>query len=351
MNFTFRSIDEATLGPKWQAQFELMWPEYRRWFLREGEASRPTYRASVRALRQHMPEFERSYVEMTEIAGGGDLAARFLSQYCPPAFFAACSQVVWLHGEPALVRNYDYSPLLCDGLIMRTRWGDATVIGMLDSMSGVLDGMNDHGLAISLAFGGRRISGVGFGIAIVLRYILETCTCVADAVSVLRRIPVHLAYNVAVLDRQGNHATVMIAPGESVIVADAVASTNHQGKKFWASYAKEIKSHARHQHLRGLTRKTMTNDGAIAEFKRPPLFSNAYDIGYGTVYTAAYIPSRGEVQYLWRDGSLCFDFDNFTETHHETVFLDSKGKPAVIPTRSAAGAYSLPQGPAVAIGQ
>jgi len=37
--FTFRSIEERELGPKWQAVFEERWPHYRAWFLREGEAA------------------------------------------------------------------------------------------------------------------------------------------------------------------------------------------------------------------------------------------------------------------------------------------------------------------------
>ena len=31
-----------------------------------------------------MPEFLPVYEDMVELAGGGDRAARFLAQYCPP---------------------------------------------------------------------------------------------------------------------------------------------------------------------------------------------------------------------------------------------------------------------------
>ena len=96
MNFTFRSIDEPTLGAKWKTEFERFWPAYQRWFYREGDAKRPTYRASLRALTTHMPEMSASYHQMVGLAGGSDSAARFLAQYCPPPFFAACSQVLWL---------------------------------------------------------------------------------------------------------------------------------------------------------------------------------------------------------------------------------------------------------------
>lgn len=45
------------------------------------------------------------------------------------------------------------------------------VIGMLDGGWGLLDGMNDAGLAVSLTFGGRFAQAPGFDIAIVLRYL------------------------------------------------------------------------------------------------------------------------------------------------------------------------------------
>lgn len=77
---------------------------------------------------------------------------------------------------------------------------------------GVLDGLNEDGLAVSLTFGGRRIVGEGFGVPLLLRYILEFCTTTREAVEVLKRVPTHMAYNITVLDRSGAFMTVFIAP-------------------------------------------------------------------------------------------------------------------------------------------
>ena len=183
--FSFRSIEELELGPKWAAVFEERWPHYREWFLREGEDARPSYATSVRMLRAHMPELMDAYERVVELAGGGDLAARMLSLYRPPPYLAACSQGVW-SGEdgPMLVRNYDYAPSRMEGIIWSTRLGERRVIGMSDCLWGLLDGMNDAGLAVSLTFGGRRVLGDGFGIPLVVRYLLETCDDVATAESV-----------------------------------------------------------------------------------------------------------------------------------------------------------------------
>jgi hypothetical protein len=49
--FTFRAFEELEPGPKWQGVFELARPEYRRWFLQEGEESRPSRATSVRSRR------------------------------------------------------------------------------------------------------------------------------------------------------------------------------------------------------------------------------------------------------------------------------------------------------------
>jgi predicted choloylglycine hydrolase len=74
---------------------------------------------------------------------------------------------------------------------------------MLDCLWGLLDGANDAGPVVSLTFGGRPQVGEGFGIPLVMRYVLQICATVEDAVRVLRRIPVHMSYNVTALDRDG----------------------------------------------------------------------------------------------------------------------------------------------------
>ena len=76
---------------------------------------------------------------MVELVGGGDLEARFLSLYDPPAFVAGCTQALWTHRTPALVRNYDYAPSLFDGLILRSAWNGTGVVAMTDCVWGVLD--------------------------------------------------------------------------------------------------------------------------------------------------------------------------------------------------------------------
>ena len=154
MNFTFRAFAEDLPGAQWKSHFKKLWPAYKRWFLRYGEHDRPTYFESSRALQRYMPEFVPTYEAMVELSGGGDHAARFLSQYNPPPLFRGCSQAIYRADETVMVRSYDYSPYVFDGLLMHSKFGQRRVIGMLDGMSGLLDGINDDGLAVSLSFGG-----------------------------------------------------------------------------------------------------------------------------------------------------------------------------------------------------
>ena len=102
-----------------------------------------------------------------------------------------------------LIRNYDYSAHLWEATLLHNAWNGRQVIAMSDCLWGVLDGMNENGLAISLAFGGRQIVGNGFGIPLILRYILEICETVSQSIEVLGRVPSHMSYNVTMLDKSG----------------------------------------------------------------------------------------------------------------------------------------------------
>ena len=206
MPFTFHAFAEPAPGPRWRAFFEASWPVYRQWYLKEGDAARPSYVTARRMLRTCMPELVGVYDRLVDLAGGGDVAARMLSLYRPPPYLAGCSQAAIAGPDPVLVRNYDYAPTRFEGVVQATAWGKHRVIGMSDCLWGLLDGMNDAGLAVSLTFGGRRVLGDGFGIPVVVRYLLETCATVAEAREALAHVPVNLAHNLTLVDGSGEAA-------------------------------------------------------------------------------------------------------------------------------------------------
>lgn len=299
-NFTFQLVSEAEPGARLKTSFDKLWPAYHSWFVKEGIEERQTYLGGLRALRQHMPELVPTYETIVELVGGKDLQARFLSFYCPPAYLAGCSQAVWPGNEPMMVRNYDYAPALCDGTVIHSRWNGQWVMGMSDGLFGLLDGINESGLSVSLTFGGRRIVGLGFGVPLIIRYILEFCQSTKEAAEALKRIPCHMAYNVTMVDKSGKHLTAYLSPDNGTVITDTPVATNHQDRVEWHQHARATASVEREKFL--LHQLTLHDEPAerfIGAFLKPPLYSTAYARGFGTLYTAVYWPARGIAEYRW----------------------------------------------------
>jgi predicted choloylglycine hydrolase len=329
--FTFRAVEELELGPKWVGVFDERWPHYREWFLKEGEAARASYATSARMVRTHMPELVPAYERVVELSGGGDLAARMLSLYTPPPYLAACSQGAFTRaGGPVLARNYDYAPSRFEGLIWSTRMLERRVIGTSDCLWGLLDGVNDAGLAVSLTFGGRRVLGEGFGIPIVVRYVLEVCETVREARGVLARLPFSLAHNLTLVDRTGEVLTAYVSPDRPAIFRSLPAATNHQGEVEWPEQAVATRTIEREQRIVQLAQGEAADADAFADaFLRAPLFSTAYAHGWGTLYTAVFRPAEGSVDYRWPTHTWRLGFGGFVEGEHVAVLADAaEGEPS-----------------------
>ena len=321
---TFEAIDELDPGQQWRALFEKHWPRYRAWFLHEGEAARTSYVASAQALRDHMPELVPTYERLCELAGGGDVEARFLAMWEPPSYLSGCSQGVWSGRAPVLARNYDYAPERLEGAILHTNW-NRPVIGMSDCLWGLLDGVNDAGLAVSLAFGGRKIVGKGFGVPLVVRYLLETCETTVDARTTLRRLSYHLAHTLTIVDRSGDVATAYLAPDRDVELSPAVAATNHQREVEWTEHAQATHTLERERELtRLLEDDETTADSFVAAFLRPPLYQRDYRRGMGTLYTAAYRGDEGRADYFWPGVEWRQSFDRF-QPGTRTIRMERSG--------------------------
>jgi hypothetical protein len=57
------------------------------------------------------------------------------------------------------------------------------------------------------------------------------------------------------------------------------------------------------------------SDTAISAFLQPPLYNTAYGEGFGTMYTAAYRPKDGVVDYVWPGSTWRRGFDSPDGTH------------------------------------
>ena len=260
-----------------------------------------------------MPELIPTWQRISELVGGGDQETRMLSLYRPTPYLSGCSQAIWRGDATLLVRNYDYHPKHCDAVILFSNWNGTKVIAQSDSLWGVLDGINEHGLALSLAFGGRQIVGDGFGIPLVLRYILEFCRTAEQALSVLQRVPSHMAYNIHVLDREGRALNVHVSPDRPIHVFDSPVATNHQRDVEWTRHAEVTKSLEREQFL---TEQLNNGRGEpfVPLFLRPPLYNTRFDVGFGTLYTAVYNPQKLTATFRWPNHTWTQSFDNFSES-------------------------------------
>ncbi|HVQ17710.1 MAG TPA: C45 family peptidase [Actinomycetes bacterium] len=312
---TFRAVDGgATVDERAPALFAAGWDAYRSWYLREGEAARPSYAECAHKLRQHMPELVPSFDRLVEAVGGGDLEARFLSHWSPPPLFAACSLATWTRDSHLLIRNYDYPPLLCDTTVMASAWHGTQVMAMADCVWGALDGVNQHGLSVAIAFGGRPVVGEGFGIGLVVRYLLEFARDVTEALDMLRRVPVQLSYNVALVDASGQSAIAYIAPDRDLMVSGEATVANRQGTTEWPEHAAFCDTVGREMAMVEAVSDPQTSaQQVIDRFLQPPIYRSTAISTWGTVYTAVYDCDRRTVDLKWPDDTWSLSLGAFAE--------------------------------------
>lgn len=312
MHFTWR--EEERPGPAWREGLDRFWPAYRAWFLREGDDARPPLETCRAELERHMPELVGLWQHLVGLADGDETVARMLSLVDPAPYVTGCSQGVWMGDGPALVRNYDYRPEACEGLFLLSRWHETKVLAATDCLWGALDGMNEHGLCVALSFGGSRAVGPGFGIPLILRYVLEFCATVKEASAVLRRVPSHMAYNVQLLDAEGRFAVAYLHPGRPVRISREPACTNHQRPVAWEEYAEITQSRERLALLREQVEREQSLASFTGRFLEPPLYATGHDRGYGTLYTVAYSPHDLSATFLWPHHRVRQSMGRFAES-------------------------------------
>ena len=71
----------------------------------------------------------------------------------------------------------------------------------------------------------------------------------------------------------------------------------------------------------------MTPERLVRCFLRSPLYTTAYDHGFGTLYTAVYWPERGAARYIWPDGSWAQSIGDFEEGLRRQRFYAEESLP------------------------
>ena len=316
---TFYSVAEPVPGPAWQRLFRSTWPPHRRAGTSAGRPARTGLPACRRMLATHMPELVPTWERLVELTGGDPLAAQMLTLYNPPPYVTGCSQAVHLGAERALVRNYDYAPELFERVVLGSSFTGRRVVGTSDCLWGLVDGMNDAGLAVSLAFGGRPTTGTGFGIPLVLRYVLEVCDSAGQARHTLARLPVHMPYNVTVADRAGDYFSVFLDPASEPVFTASPIATNHEPAPAPGNVGAP-RSRERWDLLASLVDDPgLDLEQLVRRFLEPPLHSGAYELGFGTLYTAIYRPADLAIEYRWPGSSWKHTIGSFATGQHEVV--------------------------------
>ena len=183
-------------------------------------------------------------------------------------------------------------------MVAGTAYAGRRVLGMLDCLWGLLDGINDAGLAVSLTFGGRPQVGEGFGIPLVIRYVLEVCKTTDEAVRALRRIPVHMSYNVTALDRDGRGPRCTwprtAGPGHR-------PGRGHQppGQGGMGAIRRGDPQCRAAGAAEELLPAGADVPGVVAACLRPPMYATRFHEGFGTLYTAEYRPDEGVARFHW----------------------------------------------------
>jgi predicted choloylglycine hydrolase len=306
MQKRFVSLREDRPGSDWLARFVAGRAEAEAWYRGTGRAAPPTAAECAAHLRQHMPELLGEYERVCGLLGDDELARQIVSQYRPPPLTHGCTQAVWLgDGGPALIRNYDYPLDVVSEHFESTRWfGREVICKAQRPWGGCLDGMNADGLVASLTSGGDPAQGSGFAIILVLRYVLETCQTVSEAVAALCRIPVALSQNVTVLDKTGAYANVYLNPDRAPEVSQVRVCANHQDLGGSTPLSAGVARSIERQQV--ATRTLERSDVMLAElveaFLTEPIYSRR--AASPTVYSAVYRPAALSVDYIWPGNTM-----------------------------------------------
>lgn len=266
-----------------------------------------------RRIALHMPEILGLFDNLAGFAGDDPAMIAALAGIDPPPLIpAGCTVRAFTRPRPTILRNYDFHPDATSAVILRTEWSGRHVLGMSEGISGLLDGVNDAGVAAALTFGGRHVYGAGFSIVHTIRYLLQVASDVKEAADVLRRMPCAWSHNVLVQDKSGKSIRAELAPDREPLVTEGNAATNHQ-----------VDVEPRPDSARRFdTACALVDDAetARAVFVEGDLRKEDFDEWLGTLYTAEYVPGESAVTFHWRDGKWDQSLTQFDPGERRVVY-------------------------------
>ena len=197
-------------------------------------------------------------------------------------------------------------------------------IGNSTAMVEMEDGYNEHGLAIGLTFIFPRIFKPGLNAGILLRYILEKCRTVKEALEALHILPISSSQTFTIVDKTGAMAVVECNCEKIIVIepeADErfVVSANNFVSPEMQEYerlcwvdAKERYNVARHALQTGeyysceLAREILSGKhGFMCQYESrkygfDTLWSTVYDLSNDRIFRAEGNPSKAEFKEDFR---------------------------------------------------
>lgn len=130
----------------------------------------------------------------------------------------------------------------------------------------------------------------------------------------LRRVPVQLSYNVALVDTSGQGAIAYIAPDRELTVSGTSSAANRQGATEWPEHAEFCGTVQREEAMvRAINDPDSSPQALAARFLSAPIYRSTAASTWGTVYTALYDCDQRTLQLMWPDDSWSLGLHDFAE--------------------------------------
>lgn len=318
---TFRHVlVEGTPYAAGRAQGETLarTPEAARFFTSPFEGKGPLSPGEAEAallfFERHCPGHNEEIRGFADALGvPAEQVVYYAFSHNPPtlSISGACSQVVVMpsHGADGhlrVARNYDFNPRMTELRLATTRIeGQAAHLGFTELQFGRYDGMNAHGLCVTMSAGAPLVPAEPGGCMFwsLVRTVLDRCGTVAQALDVIEGIPLSFNLNLVLADRTGEAAVVEMASSRRAVkrIREGIlVSTNHfalpemvahDRNRMWNSVErtrvvrKRLSGAVHGETLRGLLGTAFPEGLCVHDFSGyfGTLWSEVFDVTAGTV--------------------------------------------------------------------
>lgn len=308
---------------------------------------------SMEYFDKYCPEINDEIKGMSE--GLGVDVEQLLYYFASYRSESGCSQMVVLpkitsDGHIYLARNYDYWPQESDLCLITTRVrGKASHIGFSELWFGRTDGINEHGLCISMSNAAPGLISTCRGLEfwVIIRAVLDFCIDVNEAIELIGSIPTSTYTNFIVADRKANSALIEVAGSikstQRINATDSkqyLRATNHfisdqmikyDNGRYWDSVARSIAIDLRINDVIPYVDKNILKD-IQSDFIPLGTCCHNYSNRFGTLWSVIYDVTDMNMEVCFGSPKVndwhTFDLKtSLTKTKYSRVLPNSDKKP------------------------